>query len=95
VAATLDANSTLEEKPRFEYTSPTVADPEKDAINFKFTGLDGISDVITTSSSADTFTVSVDRTLITATNIGIYSLTVNMGDKITESSVVSKIDIEL
>lgn len=82
---------------RFKYRTPRAEDPEGDTIYFEFSGIpDELADVIWAIDKEDgSFMVKVERSKITAENIGTYTLQVKMEDRKSDDTVSLSIAVDI
>ena len=93
IEVTQDESGELDDSSVFEYVSPAATDPEGDAIVMSFSGLEEVAFAATQTNGDGSFTLRIDRALITET--GSFTLGVSLGDEVEADTSSFSISIEV
>jgi len=85
VTVNIDENGEAEDTSTFEYTSPEAVDAEGDNISIEILGISAMPPV-SVKKGKDTFTLKVNRGLMTSDFAGDHTITVVLGDDVARDS---------
>jgi len=93
IVVSQDENGAVDDSSVYEYVSPVATDPESDPIVMSFSGLDGVEFALTQVNEDNSFSLHLDRGLITES--GSFTLKVSLGDEINPDTSSYSIKIEV